>query len=73
MTIPRSTNQCGLLERTETIQTTIILNMGGKTLLTNIKLTRDLTLSTLGELTTEVDIHEVEPRTPLVGLELLEG
>ena len=73
MTIPRSTNQCGLLERTETVQTTIILHMGGEAFLAEVKLTGDLRICAFRKLPAEVDIDEIEPRAPLVGLELLNG
>ena len=74
MTIVCSTQQSSLLETTGTAQSTIVLNMGCKGgLLTQIELTRDLRIGTLDEMTAHIDIDEIVPRAPLVGLELLEG
>ena len=74
MAVPCRTDEGCLLEAAETVQSAIILYMGGKRrLLAQIELTRNLRVGTFCELTAEVDIHEIEPRTPFVGLEFLEG
>jgi len=59
---------CGLT------QTTIILDMGCEgAVLAEVKLSRNLRVGTLEELIAQVEVNEIVPRTPLVGLELLDG
>ena len=73
MAVISSTQQGSLLERTEAIQTAIVLYVGSKALVADIELARNLGVGTLHELVRQVEINKVVPRTPLVGLELLEG
>ena len=61
MTIIGSTKQGGLLERTEAIKSTIVLNVSSETVLTNVELTRDLGICTLSELISEVYVNEIVP------------
>ena len=55
-------------------QTTIVLYMGCEGASTaKTELTRDLRVGTLKELITQVEVDEIVPRAPLIGLELLDG
>ena len=61
----------GLLEAAEAVQAAVVLHVcGNGQLLAQIEFARNLRVGSLGELTAEVDIDEVEPRAPLVGFEL---
>ena len=61
MTIIGSTNKSSLLERTEAVKSTIILNVSSETILTDVELTRDLGICTLSELISEVYVNEIVP------------
>ena len=62
MTIVGQTGEACLLERARLVQSAVVLDMGcdGKTL-AEVDLARDLGIGALSEMTTQVDIDEIEP------------
>ena len=69
--ICKSCKSC-LLETHRAAQSAIIFHMSGKRrLLAQIELTRNLRIGTLRKMIRQVDIDEIIPRPPFVGLELL--
>ena len=65
---------CLLIAATEVMKSTVVLDMGCEGgVLTETELTRNLRIGTAEELTRQVDIDEILPGPPFVGLELFEG
>ena len=65
---------CLLIAAGTGTQTTVVLDMGGEgQFLEEVELAGDLRIGAEGLLAAEIDINEIVPRAPVVGLELFEG
>ena len=74
MPVPCGTNQARLLETAKAVQASVVLDVGSEgRLLAEVKLARDFGVCSFREFAAEVDIHEIVPRTSLVGLKLFKS
>lgn len=63
-----------LVAASDVVQTAVVLDMGSDgRLFAEVELARDLGIGAAQELAAEVEVDEIVPRAPVVGLKLLEG
>ena len=68
------TDEGCLLKTAATVQSAVVFDVSGeRRIFPKIELARNLCVGTFGEFPAEINIDEVEPRTPFIGLEMLDG